>query len=283
MGYSDERDKLVYRSGRAVRGISLLEVLVGLLLASVVVLALYETLTSQQRSYFLQDDVSELQQNLRVALERISRDLTMAGFGKPTSSIVNGEDLSPWYTSGSNFFPVQTADSGLDVIGCFAPPDGVLSTDAAAGANSITIAAAQAHNFNRLGDERPDKCSISIGGRENFQITNIGAPSSGKIALDLSGNLFMGYKTGTEVYVVRHTTYSTGRSGGIPVLRLNEHRGAGNQPFCQYVTDLDVTVNVGMVTVAVTGQTRNPDRTTGKYITSTVSTSVMLRNPWQGP
>ena len=70
------------------KGLTLIELLIGVCLSSIVVLALYGILTSQNRTYALQDDASTMQQNLRVALESMARNIRMGGFGK----------LSTWTT-----------------------------------------------------------------------------------------------------------------------------------------------------------------------------------------
>ena len=119
-----------------------------------------------------------------------------------------------------------------------------------------------------------DRSDISIAGHENARVTKV----DGKI-LTVEPRPSRVYAPGTEVFVVRHLTYSTGISGKVPTLFIDDHLGARRQALCQFVTDLQVSVNDGVVAVKLTGQTRNPDRTTGKHHTATVSAVVTLRNP----
>jgi Tfp pilus assembly protein PilW len=271
MGRSPEQNQSDYRRRREIAGVSLLEVLVGLLLASIVTVALYELFASQQRTYSLQDDVSEMQQNLRVAIERMSRDLIMAGFGKPAWSTINNNDLSAWYNSANAYRPVR-AGTSLDIVGCPGTPDATIaSMDLTSTPMTITLnktASEVDKGFNTT-----TRSDISIGGCENVKIVGVA-----ENVLTVDPKPSKGYAPGTDVFVVRHTTYSTGISGGVPVLLINEHLGAGQQTLCQFITSLAVAVNGNVVTAHVVGRTRNPDRTTGNHITSIVSTNVVLRN-----
>lgn len=62
-------------------GLTLIELMIVLVLASVVTAAIYATFISQQKSYAAQNRVSDMQQNARAALTLMERDLRMAGFG----------------------------------------------------------------------------------------------------------------------------------------------------------------------------------------------------------
>jgi hypothetical protein len=277
MGQPHQKDKPKYCYCRKVNlGISVIEILVSLAVAGIVAFALYELLSNQQRSFYMQDDVSEMQQNLRVAIERIFRDLTMAGFGKatPTDNTINGENLSQWYSGG---LPLSTG-STLHILGALAPADGTIA--AISSSNPVTITLNQtatevAKNFNVSPNNKSD---ISIGGRETARITAINNNILTVTPLSPTVNL-TAQKSGTEVYVLRHITYSTGIVNSIPVLRINEHRGAGEQQLCQNITGISVTANGKKTDVTLQGRSKRKDTITGNYITSTISSSVAMRNP----
>jgi type IV pilus assembly protein PilW len=65
------------------RGFTLVELLIAMLLASLVGMAAYTVFSTSSRSYVSQEDVTEVQQNIRVAMERLSKDVRAAGFGLP--------------------------------------------------------------------------------------------------------------------------------------------------------------------------------------------------------
>jgi Tfp pilus assembly protein PilW len=62
-------------------GITLIELMIVLVLASVVTASIYATFISQQKSYATQTKVSAMQQNVRAALTLMERELRMAGCG----------------------------------------------------------------------------------------------------------------------------------------------------------------------------------------------------------
>lgn len=65
------------------KGFSLVELLVTTLIATIVGMAGYVIFSSSNWSYKVQEDVSEAQQNARVAMDRLARDIRTAGFGLP--------------------------------------------------------------------------------------------------------------------------------------------------------------------------------------------------------
>jgi type IV pilus assembly protein PilW len=68
------------------QGFTLPELIVAMAMTAIVVGAVYTTYKSQQDSYIVQDQVVEMQQNLRAALHMMASDIRMAGYnptGKP--------------------------------------------------------------------------------------------------------------------------------------------------------------------------------------------------------
>ena len=74
----------VHRHSEA--GFSLIEVMSALVILAIALTAVFATFISQQRSFTVQNRVAEMQQNLRQAVEYMSRDIRMAGSGFPTTS-----------------------------------------------------------------------------------------------------------------------------------------------------------------------------------------------------
>jgi len=67
-------------------GLTLIELLVALVLSSVLVAALYRTFIGQQRSYTVQDQAADMQQNVRMAIDMIARYVRMAGYDPNATS-----------------------------------------------------------------------------------------------------------------------------------------------------------------------------------------------------
>jgi len=68
------------RSISSIKGVSLIELLVALVICGIVVAGAYRFFIVQTRAYAVQDQVIEAQQNVRLAMEILLRDLRMAGY-----------------------------------------------------------------------------------------------------------------------------------------------------------------------------------------------------------
>ncbi|MCG6535549.1 MAG: prepilin-type N-terminal cleavage/methylation domain-containing protein [Syntrophales bacterium LBB04] len=267
---------MLHDHNRAVRGFTLIELLIGVALSGIVVLALYGLLTSQHRVYVVQDDISEMHQNLRLAMERISRDLTMAGFGKPSRL---GTSTWPQLNgiSGLDFSIKVTGGKTLDIIGCLDPADGHAVGALSLGATTITLQSGEGSSFNTT-----TKSDISIGGKENAKIVSIAGDTltiDTNPILSVNQGLTHAYPAGISIYAVKYVTYSVDTSDpNAPVLKIDEHRGAGRQSVAQYIEVEDVTVTGNALDLTLIGRTRNPDRTTNRYTRVQIQNKVFLRN-----
>ena len=72
------------------KGVTLIELMVALVISAIVIGAIYRLFIAQTKAYNVQDQVVEIQQNVRSAMETLLRDLRMTGcdddntLGKPT-------------------------------------------------------------------------------------------------------------------------------------------------------------------------------------------------------
>ncbi len=85
------------------KGVTLIELLVVMVIAAIVMAGVYRVFISQTKTYAVQDQVMEVQQSVRGAMEILLRDLRMAGFDDDN---VNSDVTiaNPLVT------PVQTSD-----------------------------------------------------------------------------------------------------------------------------------------------------------------------------
>ena len=60
-----------------------MEVMSALVILAIAMTAVFATFISQQKSFTVQNRVAEMQQNLRQAVEYMSRDIRLAGYGIP--------------------------------------------------------------------------------------------------------------------------------------------------------------------------------------------------------
>ena len=93
-------------------GFTLVEVLIALLVGSIVMAAVMTSFQSQHNTYLAQDQVVEMQQNARVAMDMLVRDIRSAGYDPNNlgASITAAGD-------GTEFLPLQfTHDDGTGVL-----------------------------------------------------------------------------------------------------------------------------------------------------------------------
>jgi len=78
-------------------GITLIELLVAFVICGIVVAGIYRVFVAQTRAYAVQDQVVEVQQNIRTAMEILLRDLRMAGYDNDslTSRISIANPITP--------------------------------------------------------------------------------------------------------------------------------------------------------------------------------------------
>lgn len=88
------------------KGVTLVELLVALVIAAITLAGVYRVFISQTKTYAVQDQVVEVQQSVRSAMEIILRDLRMAGFDddNPTSPYTVPTAIT---TVGSNTIAVN--------------------------------------------------------------------------------------------------------------------------------------------------------------------------------
>ncbi len=83
-----------YPGGRVSgAGFTLIEILVAMVIAMVVMAAIYSTYQAQQRTYVTQEEVSGMQQNMRAAMYIMTREIRMAGYDPKESGIFGITDV----------------------------------------------------------------------------------------------------------------------------------------------------------------------------------------------
>jgi type II secretory pathway pseudopilin PulG len=173
------------------RGLTLVELMVTLAICFIVIGAVYRAFTSQQRTYTIQDQVTEAQQNARVAMNMLMRDLRMAGHGKTEGSVfITGVeyDYSIHIEKGADEEDPDT----IILVGCFGSPKGYLTRTADKDETQIAVRST-GNELNKIFDSaRSDY--IFIGGMEKLRVTN--APGSAEGILTLNGPLTKRYPTG---------------------------------------------------------------------------------------
>jgi hypothetical protein len=75
--------KLITKYIRNIRGVSFIEIMVALALTGIITTAVLRLYVTQHRNYMVQDDITDIQQNVRSSIDEITRNLRMAGYEIP--------------------------------------------------------------------------------------------------------------------------------------------------------------------------------------------------------
>lgn len=152
------------------RGFTLIELLVALVLSFILIGAIYGAFTSQHRSYTVQDQVAEAQQNVRMAMNILLRDIRMAGYGMPDLGITIGTPKKT-YSNAINITEdgaKQSFDS-ITLVGAFGAPSGYLNRTLSAGSTELYLRSSDEASQFDLNDNR----YIFIGGIDTLEVTNL--------------------------------------------------------------------------------------------------------------
>jgi len=252
-------------------GVTLIELLIALVLSSILTAALYRAFISQERTYTVQDQVAEMQQNIRVAMGQMTKEIRMAGYGGDMLSIfgdVNG--FTDIITPGTNVITIILADQV-----------GVLKQNAVKGTQQLKVTNSRIFNTDK-------KRYMCMNGLNNYMIQSVVDDT-----IVLTAPLAEGHPIHQPVYLVKAISYYLGASGAKTVLRRNENTGGGGQPVADHIEGLEFTYfdangngtsnsqDIRMVKVAVTARTSMLDlqlKGGDGYRRRTLSSNIKVRN-----
>lgn len=83
----------------AKNGFTLIELLIAMAITGIVSAAIFTAFQSQQKSYLTQDNVVEMQQNLRAAMDIMVREIRMAGYDPLQTANAGFVDNLPYHPS----------------------------------------------------------------------------------------------------------------------------------------------------------------------------------------
>ena len=271
-------------------GVTLIELLIALVISALLIAALYRTFIGQQKTYVVQEQVVDTQQNVRVAINKMMRDIRMAGFGGV------GDVLSQ--VGGVNGFTDVIAPNAnsITIVGGFRQVS-TLAAEAAGGQSQVTLAsAADASQFDGAAHR-----FISIGGTEsNIVSSRAGATLTLSNPLKLTQKITdkLGNPVSVPIFKIQAITYLCGVSDGKPVLQRNENTGGGPQPLAENIENIQfeyfdangaLTVNpanIRMVRATVTARTDrlDPDLKIGDgFRRRTIASNIYVRNMGLSP
>jgi prepilin-type N-terminal cleavage/methylation domain-containing protein len=240
---------------RDLGGFSLVELMITVALVGVVALFLNNLMASQDRTYKLQDRSAEMDQNLRVAMDTVLRDVMNSGRGPGVWSTISGADAGAWYGAGNSWRPygIATANT-VHLIGCFDGSTGTLASQANAGANTITLNTGQVAAF-------PVGSDINIGGDaslngENAKVTAVaGDTLTVTTSATAAVSLQRTHVSGTGVCRLRWITYAVGAGN---VLTVDRRDGSGTQTVADRISGMTLVsdgTDPRLLTITLNGLT----------------------------
>jgi prepilin-type N-terminal cleavage/methylation domain-containing protein len=228
-------------------GFTLIELLITLLLSTIVVGLIYTVFISQAQSYRMQADLGTMQQNLRIAMEMVSRDVASAGFGLSATG-------SAWGHSGEGGDPNEPL-YGLRIL-----DGGVGGVDAV----EVLMMNPDRSTWARTGGPFGPSCNTQVLGFEEDSLAQAGLYGQGDRILCYNPR---GYRGQQVAYIWQVSGAGDSGAGTVPVddnsgtNDWNPGDGTDNCPgglpkqmFCSpplhiaYYVDNSASDNVGMGT-----------------------------------
>jgi len=267
---------------RGSKGLSLVELLVALVVSMILVAAVYRTFMSQQKTYMVQEQVVDMQQNVRSAISRMMREIRMAGFGNVPTLLpapFGAKTLSNVITSG-------TPTGGLTVITVGGTTTIAEDPTDYTHIKVTSLTDSQGNTLFDTGNRR----YISVNGLEARQIT---AVDTGTKTLTLNADLVQNPKLNSTVFALRAISYQLNGTS----LTRDENLGGGEAPVADNITGLQFeyldkngntianpvtgAANIRVVSVSVTARTSTSDpdyKDGGGYRTRTITSNIRIRN-----
>ena len=263
------------------RGFSLIELLIALVVGGILIAAFYQSVISQQRTFTVQEQVVDTQQNVRIAMDPMALDIEMAGFGNVKDIIgfpggVNG--FTSIVTPGANTITVITA--GRQKI---LADDGSIIVIQGINGTQLNLS----HPTGEFNGEAHKY--VSIGGLESFVVPQP-APKGTILRLDRGPKI---NPIGHCLYKIWAITYDVADVDGRLVLRRNTNTGGSPDVMAEDIEMLQfkyydangaetaVAGNIRMVWANLNARTAMADpayKTNGGFRKRAASSYFAIRN-----
>ncbi|OIP36943.1 MAG: hypothetical protein AUK27_00060 [Deltaproteobacteria bacterium CG2_30_66_27] len=235
-------------------GFSLIEVMSALVILSIALTAVFATFISQQRSFTVQNRVAEMQQNLRQAVEYMSRDIRMAGYGIPDNVAIPNNVVAAGVTSMRSLYAKDNTARPDEIYILY-----LYDMDANQPPTAITaampIASAELNVASVAGYITGDLVIITNGtSADLFEVTEVQSAAlklqhnPGGSARDYNnpgGHSTWpsgGYGTGSTLAKARFTRFHIDSSDPVhPVLMVDRMGALSPQPLADDIEDMQFT------------------------------------------
>jgi prepilin-type N-terminal cleavage/methylation domain-containing protein len=290
------------------KGVTLIELLIALVISAILVAGIYRTFIHQQKTYATQEQVADMQQNVRVAINRMIREIRMAGFGGKNENTNGNNDIINVFGNINGFINIINAldnaprgdnvgnSDEITIVAAYTQI-GTVAADVNAGNPTLTVNYTGGTQFDDI--TRKYMC---INGRYNYEV--VPAPGNpitlAKTVANPSGTLNESHLAGEPVFIVRAIRYGLRVDGqGVPVLFRDLYPNTVDtqrDSVAEYIEDLqfryvladttevDVPGNprdVRGVRITIQARTRMSDpelKDGGGFRRRTLNTYIDLRN-----
>jgi len=279
-------------------GFTLVEILVALVITSILTISIYNFFIGQHHAYTVQDQVIEMEQNARAALDMIRRDLRMAGFHAMGEKLLeNLDDFVPSDIIPDSPLPVVLTDSPIMITkGIGDDPDMItfltvqpkhidfvsLKEKSESTHPKIVLNEGEGGEF-RIGD------MIHIGACSEYaKVTEISGDTLGVNVLSPNSELKQKYVEKTPVSKISVASYAViTDADGTSVLKRwecdNGDSNCGFQPVAENIINMkiDKESTTGELLITLSSRTDRPDHKfqfNNGYRTYTAKSRIKPRN-----
>ncbi len=196
---------------RQERGVTLVEVMAAMVISLIIMSAAFTALISSQKAARVNELIAHTQQNSRIAIELIARDIKMAGFGMTgavgacnTGIVPNDENPNPANNAGG--------DRGPDSISLVVPTTQTINpawTLAATATGPFTVMTLQAGAVTSMGAGLAIGSTVSIGGALSGTVQAFN-PGADTITLTNQVGAPKQFPGGTQIFLLDCVSYTIG-------------------------------------------------------------------------
>jgi prepilin-type N-terminal cleavage/methylation domain-containing protein len=299
-------DTATFRTPPAIplgrRGSTLIEVLTAVAIFSIVLTAAFATFTFQKQSYTTQTHVAEMQQNMRVAIDTLLRDIRMGGYGVDSDinvplSVVGGGSGTIVMRGFQGVDGDNTAADGIYILYAYDMDNTVVDLT-----NTLTTGAITADNNGMTvgvtagtGTRFRSGDAVLLNNGTTADLYAVTGSGSNFVtfdaveALNASGHVGNFYDIGSKVSRARFVRYWIDTTDPAhPTLMVTRLPGAVSQPVADDIEDLQFVYGVASAGSHLVSSTYNVPTTDDqrRFIRrinlSLVARTGVYEKGWQG-